>query len=127
MKNWRPISLLCTTYKLASGVIASRMKTVFDKIILVTPVTQRDFIAGRQISDCSRLIYDAMQAAETNNLPGHLLLIDFQKAFDSISCNFFYKNLDLLGFCQKFIDCIKLFNNYIEMYVLQSGYLSKKN
>ena len=36
LKNWRPISLLCTTYKLASGVIASRMKTVLDKIISVT-------------------------------------------------------------------------------------------
>ena len=122
LKNWRPISLLCTTYKLASGVIASRMKTVLDKII---SVTQRGFIAGRQISDCTRLVYDVMQAAETNNLSGLLLLIDFQKAFDSISWNFLYKTLDLFGFCPKFIDWIKLFNNDIEMYVLQSGYLSK--
>ena len=123
MKNWRPISLLCTTYKLASGVIASRMKTVLDKII---SVTQRGFIAGRQISDCTRLVYDVMQAAETNNLPGLLLLIDFQKAFDSISWKFLYKTLDLFGFCPKFIDWIELFNNDIEMYVLQSGYLSNK-
>ena len=123
LKNWRPISLLCTTYKLASGVIASRMKTVLDKII---SVTQRGFIAGRQISDCTRLVYDVMQAAETNNLPGLLLLIDFQKAFDSISWNLFHKTLDLFGFCPKFIDWIKLFNNDIEMYVLQSGYLSNK-
>ena len=67
-----------------------------------------------------------MQAAETNNLTGLLLLIDFQKAFDSISWKFLYETLDLLGFCPKFIDWIKLFNNNIEMYVLQSGYLSKK-
>ena len=66
-----------------------------------------------------------MQAAETNNLTGLLLLIDFQKAFDSISWNFLNKNLDLFGFCPKFIDWIKLFNSDIEMYVLQSGYLSK--
>ena len=123
LKNLRPISLLCTTYKLASGVIASRIKTVLDKII---SVTQRGFIAGRQISDCTRLVYDVMQAAETNNLTGLLLLIDFQKAFDSISWNFLYKTLDLFGFCPKFINWIKLFNNDIEMYVLQSDYLSKK-
>ena len=98
LKNWRPISLLCTTYKLASGVIASRMKTVLDKII---SVTQRGFIAGRQISDCTRLVYDVMQAAETNNLSGLLLLIDFQKAFDSISWNFLYKTLDLFWFLPK--------------------------
>ena len=67
-----------------------------------------------------------MQAEQTNNLPGLLLLIDFQKAFDSISWNFLYKTLDLFGFFPKFIDWIKLFNNDIEMYVLQSGYLSNK-
>ena len=33
MKNWRPISLLCTTYKLASGVIAMRIKSILDNII----------------------------------------------------------------------------------------------
>ena len=57
------------------------MKTVLDKFILVT---QR----GREINDCTRLVYDVMQAAETNNLTELLLLIDFQKAFDSISWNF---------------------------------------
>ena len=123
MKNWRPISLLCVTYKLASGVIANRIKIVLDKII---SNTQRGFIAGRQISDCTRLIYDIMQAAESRNLTGLLLLIDFQKAFDSISWNFLYKTLDLFGFSPKFIEWIKLFNNDISMYVLQSGYLSKK-
>ena len=57
MKNWRPISLLCVTYKLASGALANRLKSVLDKII---SKTQRGFIAGRQMSDCTRLIYDIM-------------------------------------------------------------------
>ena len=77
------------------------MKGVLDKIILVT---QRGFIADGQISDCTRLVYDVTQAAETNNLTGLLLLIDFQKAFDSISWNFLHKTLHLFGFYPKFID-----------------------
>ena len=118
MKNWRPISLLCVTYKLVSGALANRLKSVLDKII---SKTQRGFIAGRQMSDCTRLIYDIMQTTENKALPGLLLLIDFQKAFDSISWNFLYNTLDFVGFSEKFIHWVKLFNNDIKMYVLQSG------
>ena len=101
MKNWRPISLLCVTYKLASGALGNRLKSVLDKII---SKTQRGFIAGRQMSDCTSLIYDIMQTAEN-------------KAFNT---------LEFFGFSEKFINWIKLLNNDIKMYVLQSGYLSEE-
>ena len=78
LKNWRPISLLCVTYKLASGVIASRLKAHLDKTI---SKTQRGFVSGRQISDCTRLVYDIIEVAENKNIPGLLLLIDFQKFY----------------------------------------------
>ena len=122
MKNWRPISLLCTTYKLASGVIAMRIKSILDNII---SKTQRGFIAGRQKSDCTRLIYDIIHTTENLNLHGLLMLIDFEKAFDSISWNFLYKTLKFFGLSEKFINWIKLFNNDTKAYVLQCGFLSE--
>ena len=78
------------------------------------------------MSDCTRLIYDIMQIAENKSLPGLLLLIDFQKAFDSISWKFLYNTLQFFGLSEKFINWIKLFNKDIKMYVLQSGYLSEE-
>ena len=33
IKNWRPISLLNTDYKLLSGVLALRMKNILSKLI----------------------------------------------------------------------------------------------
>ena len=33
LKNWRPISLLNTTYKIFSGIIANRLKTVLNTLI----------------------------------------------------------------------------------------------
>ena len=122
MKNWRPISLLCTTYKLASGVIAMRVKSILDNII---SKTQRGFIAGRQMSDCTRLIYDIIHTSENQNLQGLLMLIDFEKAFDSISWNFLYKSLKLFGLSENFIKWVKLFNNDTKAYVLQCGFLSE--
>ena len=67
------------------------------------------------MSDCTRLIYDNMQMAENKALPGILLLLDCQKAFDSISWNFLYNTLDFFGFGEKFINWIKLFNTDIKM------------
>ena len=90
LKNWRPISLLCVTYKLASTVIANRMKPYIDKIV---SKSQTGFLSGRNISESTRLIYDIMHYIEVKKINGILLLIDFAKAFDSISWTFIYKIL----------------------------------
>lgn len=95
LKNWRPISLLNTSYKIASGCIAERMKTVLDKLI---HPDQTGFIKGRYIGENVRLIYDIMKYVEDKNIPGMLLLIDFEKAFDSISWNLISQVLDFFHF-----------------------------
>ena len=82
LKNWRPLTLLDTVYKIASGAIANRTKGVLDKLI---NKDQTGFIKGRYIGENTRLIYDLMNYTEQNNIPGLMLLIDFEKAFDSLS------------------------------------------
>ena len=37
-----------------------------------------------------------MQYTEENNIPGLLLSVDFEKAFDSVSWSFIYKVMDFL-------------------------------
>ena len=123
IKNWRPISLLCVVYKLASGAIANRLKGTLDYVI---SQCQTGFIKGRLISENTRLVYDIMYYTEMKQLPGLLMLIDFEKAFDSLSWNFLYEVLDSFGYSSDFIRWIKLFNNDIIAYVLQCGYLSNK-
>ena len=85
VKNYRPISLLNCTYKIASGAIANRIKTVLDKLI---NKDQTGFLAGRYVGENTRILYDIMQYTEEHNISGLLLLIDFEKAFDSLSWNF---------------------------------------
>ena len=95
LKNWRPLTLLDTVYKLASGAIANRIKTVLDLII---NNDQTGFIKGRSIVENIRVIYDTMKFTEDHHIPGLLLLIDFEKAFDSLSWDFLYKALEHLNF-----------------------------
>ena len=46
LKNWRPLTLLDTVYKIASGTIANRLKQVLDNII---SCDQTGFLKGRFI------------------------------------------------------------------------------
>ena len=72
-------------YKIASGCIAERIKTTLHKLI---SEEQTGFISGRYIGENTRFIYDIMHFTEEEDIPGLLLIIDFEKAFDSISWNF---------------------------------------
>ena len=86
--------------------------------------TQTGFISGRYIGHSTPLVYDIMHCTEKNNMDGLLMLIDFAKAYDSISWTFLYNVLKFLGFGQQFIKWIQLFNTNIKAAVLQCGFLS---
>ena len=71
----------------------------------------RDFlptlIAGRYLGENTRIVYDIMHSTEQNDMPGLLLQVDFEKAFDSISR--FFKVLEFYGFGNSIISWIKKF------------------
>ena len=50
------------------------------------------------IGENIRLLYDIMKYTDINDIPGSLLLIDFEKAFDSISHEFIMQVLDFFFF-----------------------------
>ena len=122
LKNWRPISLLCVLYKLLSTVLANRLKGVLDSLI---SRSQCGFIQGRYIGEVTRLIYDVINHTEKSEIEGLLMLIDFEKAFDSISWKFLYNVLDYLGFTEGYIKWIKLLNKGIQASVVQAGFKSE--
>ena len=95
LKNWRPITLLNTSYKIASACIAQRLKTVLPSII---HESQTGFLPGRNINQNIRLLYDVLVHTDTHKIPGLLLLIDFEKAFDTIAWSFINKALDFFCF-----------------------------
>lgn len=122
IKNWRPISLLNVSYKLASACIANRLKLVLPSLI---KEEQTGFLAGRFIAENIRLLYDIMFYTEKLDLPGLLLLIDFEKAFDSVAWSFIYKVLDFFNFGNSIRRWIHLFYNRIESCVIVNGHLSE--
>ena len=63
LKNWRPISLLEVDYKIASAVIANRIKKVLPTII---SHTQKGFLKNSSIAENTKLIYDIIDKLINN-------------------------------------------------------------
>lgn len=87
LKNWRPITLLSVIYKITSTCIANRMKCVLDELI---HENQKGFIKGRFIGENIRQTYDLLFETQKQNIPGLLVLIDFEKAFESNAFSVFH-------------------------------------
>ena len=66
-------------------------------------------VKGRNIFDAVRTIGDIMDYTKLHNLPGLMVTIDFEKAFDSLSWNFLFKTLEKFNFGESFIKWVRLF------------------
>ena len=121
LENWRPISLVNVDSKFASKIIANRMKNVLPHKI---HNNQAGIIKGRFIGEVARSILDIIDYTEMSKMPGVLLFIDFEKAFDSIEWDFLYKSLAAFNFGPTLIGWIKTFYNNASSCVLNNGLFS---
>ena len=122
LSNWRPVSLLQTDYKILSKALALRLQTVLPKLISTDQV---GYITGRYIGENVRTIADIMTYTNKYKIPGHIVLIDFQKAFDTIEWKFLFKALEKFSFGPGFINWIKMLYSNISSCVGNNGYYSE--
>ena len=118
-ENWRPISLINVDAKIASKIIATRIVKVLPEII---HPFQLGYVKGRFIGEAARSILDVMDFTKKENIPGILLFIDFEKAFDSLNWNFLLKCLDVFGFGPSLIRWVETFYANISSCVLNNGF-----
>ena len=122
LENWRPISLTNVDAKIASKVIAARIIPVLPEIITST---QTGYVKGRFIGEAVRSIIDVMDYTKEQNVPGILLFIDFEKAFNSLDWNFMLKSLNVFGFGPSLIRWIETFYTNMSSCVLNNGLCSQ--
>ena len=73
-----------------------------------------------------RLIYDILyETKKKQELPGLILSIDFEKAFDTVSWYFIDKTLVYYNFGPSIRKWINLFQNGAESCIIQNGYMSE--
>ena len=121
LKNWRPLTLLNTDYKIIATIIATRLK---GSLPIIINDDQTGYIKGRFIGTNIRLIEDIIVFTELNRVTGILLTIDFEKAFDSIKWSFIIKSLNAFGFGEKLQSYVKTMYNNISTAVVNNGFIS---
>ncbi len=122
LKNWRPITLLCSDYKLISKVIANRLKKHLPKLV---NADQCGFVQNRYIGQNVDLLIQILEYCNTNHVPGIILSVDYQKAFDQLSWKFIEDVLCKYGFGNMFVKWIKLFYTNITSVVNVNGHFTK--
>ena len=123
LKNWRPLTLLNSIYKMVSGVIALRIRPILNSII---HGDQKGFVSDRYIGEAVRCTYDILQWANENKRVGLILLIDFEKAYDSVSFSFIEKALRFFNFGEGIIKWINILLNNFSCVINLCGNISKK-
>ena len=121
IKNWRPISLLNTSYKLISTCITNRLRPLLKNIV---SSEQKGFLENRSINDCTRLMFDVINGCKEKEIDGLILLVDFEKAFDSISWPFITTALEKMNFGKKFINWVHMFQQGSSSKITLNGHFS---
>lgn len=126
MKNYRPISLANTDYKIFTRLLNNKIKLISDGLI---NKHQLGFLQGRYIAEngmkCQIIMEDAAldmaRASQLNQFPVNGkaigLLLDQEKAYDRVNLIYLRTILLRFGFPATIVDCIyKLMaNNYIRI------------
>ena len=118
LKNWRPLSLLNTDYKILAKVLAKRLEVILPLII---DDDQTGYIKSRYIGQNIRTIEDIISFTETYQLPGIILSVDFAKAFDTLNWHFIDVALQKFNIGTNMRKWISVMYHNIESAVINNG------
>jgi hypothetical protein len=122
LKNWRPISLLNTDYKILTKTLATRLKKVLPKVIHPDQVA---YLKGRYIGQNIRTIIDIMEYTKEKKLKGIIAFLDFEKAFDSIDWRVIDDALEKFNIGEHFRKWVKTVYKNITSCVTNCGFSSE--
>ena len=121
LKNWRPLTLLNTDYKIIAKVMGMRLRHVLPEIIHSDQVA---YLKDRYIGQNIRVIDDVLNFSSETDADGIILCADFEKAFDSVEWSYIHRCLLAFNFGPNFIQWTRVMYNDISSCVLNNGYSS---
>ncbi|CAI7927414.1 unnamed protein product [Closterium sp. NIES-54] len=121
--------LLVPTCFLVQPFIRSQSNSGFkDEEVLSQVISgeQYGFLLGKRLTDAVSLVADFIDAAKNKNSDWYLLLIDFEKVYDSVRRNFMLETIAKLVFPSRFVGCIEALHRDVHTRLCVNGWVGEK-
>ena len=120
--SWRPITLLNVDYKILTKLFSKCLSLFLPNII---HYDQKGFLKHRNIHENILDIQSLITACNSDNIEAMFLMLDIEKAIDSISWDFLFSALTHYGFPPSFLQWFSVFYSEKELHIINQGFLSE--
>lgn len=108
-------------YKIVAKVIANRVIGILPKLI---DSDQTGYMKNRFICENIRTISDLITLTNLKNIPGLILLVDFEKAFDTVEWSYLNRISNIFGFEDSFKSWVKILYTDFSSCIINDGFTS---
>jgi hypothetical protein len=104
IRDFRPISLIGSVYKILAKVLANRLRRVLDGLV---SESQNAFVGGGQTLDSVLIANECLDSRIKSHILGVVCKLDIEKAYDHVNWDCLLYLLNRMGFGSKWIQWIR--------------------
>jgi hypothetical protein len=118
IRDFRPISLVGSVYKILAKVLANRLKWVLDGLV---SESQNAFVGGKQTPDSVLIANECLDSCLWSHLLGVVCKLDIEKAYDYVNWDCLLFLLDRMGFGFKWRTWIRTCISTVRFFIMVNG------